>query len=182
MKIIRLTEQDIVNVVKKIISEQEIGDEGLNDEDKQLFAQLDAMGEADKYFYKDEIEKLKQKTREIRMLEKKYENELKANAFIDFLKKDEEMRKNPTIYLSKIKKPNSEIYYIIGKTLWNVSPNVKKNLAVYVGKLSDFNNDTHHPEAKRIAVEKMKKKIEKDVPKPIPEPDVLRFIVANLKK
>ncbi len=62
----------------------------------------------------------------------------------------------PKIYMYRTKKNNNDTYYFNAKVHWLLKDGTKKEIAVYVGKANDFNNDTNNSDAHFIARKKIK--------------------------
>lgn len=69
---------------------------------------------------------------------------------------------NPPVYIARTKDIKTDIEYFIAKTFIPVKGGKKKEIKVYLGKASDYNNDTKHNMAKvvgkRLLIKALKEK------------------------
>jgi hypothetical protein len=63
---------------------------------------------------------------------------------------------NPTVYVARTKDVRTEIEYFTAKTSWPMKGGKKKEVKIYLGKASDYDNDTKSKKAKIQATAKMK--------------------------
>jgi hypothetical protein len=178
-RIIRLTEQQLIAQLKKIINEQ-IFDippdlDMIENDEKEFEEKLNTMSEVDKIKYADEIKTYRQKIQNLKELLNTNKKVFEAMKHLNYLKYDNDRRENPKIYMSVIKVEGKKPF-IVGRNVWKKSNGEQDNNAVYVGSLEKFDNDKNHPEAMRIAFEKMKEKIEKKYPKEIPNLELLSHL------
>ena len=65
----------------------------------------------------------------------------------------------PTVYIARTKDTKTEIEYLTAKTFWPLIDGNLKEIKIYLGKASEFNNDTKSKKAKEQAVVKMRQTI-----------------------
>lgn len=63
---------------------------------------------------------------------------------------------DPQVYVARTKDTKTEIEYFTAKTAWPTQAGRTKEIKIYLGKASDFGNDTQNTKAKQLAVKKMK--------------------------
>lgn len=180
-KVIRLTESQLVAQIKKIINEQTYYDTDYV-EDEEFENKLNSMSDKEKIEYAREIEDLRQTERKLKELLNTHKKDIEAINYLNYLKFDRERRENPKIYLGVGKHAVTKIPYIIGKTKWRKGVKDYDDNNVYVGPLHKFDNNKDHPEAMRIAVQKMKKKLAKKYPIEEPNFELLKHIKDNMQK
>jgi hypothetical protein len=78
-------------------------------------------------------------------------------------KKQIEVARHPRVYISKTKDPKTDLYYLNCKIFFPISISEKKEVKVYIGKLSDFPNGTKDLIAKKIGTQKMRTKLKEMV-------------------
>jgi len=171
-KIIRLTESDLDRIVRRVISESM--------DDEELDNNLNSLSDKDKIKFAKEIESLRQKREKLKELERVHGKDIEALTYIQKLKDDKESRENPKVYLGVGKHAVTKLPYIIGRSVWRKGVNDFDNKSVYVGSLSKFDGNKDHPEAMKIAIDKMKKKIAKDYPIEEPNWELLKHIKDNM--
>lgn len=76
-------------------------------------------------------------------------------------KKQHEMMLNPRVYIAKTKDPKTDLYYLNCKVFFPFSISEKKEVKVYIGKMSDFPKGTKDPNAQKIGKQKMREKLKK---------------------
>jgi hypothetical protein len=174
MKIIKLTESDLNRIVNKIIKETEEDDKFLDDE-------IENMDPSEKIKYSEELASLKQAREKLAQLRKDYSKELEIIEYFKNLKDDLDKRQNPKVYLGLGKHHTSKEPFIIGRSVWKKGVNDYAHLSAYVGPLTKFNGDKNSPEAMKIAVEKIKNKINTDFPRPEKiNPEIMEFLKNNI--
>jgi hypothetical protein len=117
-----------------------------------------------KYEYQKEIGALISKSSNLAHLEEKYKDVLNE---VNQLRDDITELKNrifPTIYLGKAKHHTSKEPYIIARTPWRKGTNDYIHLRVYIGALSKFKGGMEDPEVMKIALQKMREKIQSILP------------------
>jgi hypothetical protein len=77
------------------------------------------------------------------------------------IKQQNEILQNPKVYVAKTKDPKTDIYYLNCKLFFPISISKRKEVKVYIGKLSDFPNGCNDTTAKKIGKENMKEKLKK---------------------
>ena len=78
-------------------------------------------------------------------------------------KKQIEVSRHPRVYIAKTKDPKTDLYYLNGKVFFPTSISEKKEVKIYIGKLSDFPLGTKDPIAKKIGTQKMRVKLKEMV-------------------
>lgn len=78
-------------------------------------------------------------------------------------KKQIEVARHPRVYISKTKDIKTDLYYLNCKVFFPISISEKKEVKVYIGKLSDFPNGTKDLIAKKIGTQKMRVKLKEMV-------------------
>ncbi len=63
---------------------------------------------------------------------------------------------NPTIYVARTTDIKTGKEYLTAKTSWPMKDWKRKEVKIYLGKSSDFDNDTQSPKAKELALVKMR--------------------------
>ena len=78
-------------------------------------------------------------------------------------KKQIEVTRHPRVYIAKTKDPKTDLYYLNCKVFFPISISEKKEVKVYIGKMSDFPNGTKDLLAKKIGTQKMREKLKEMV-------------------
>ena len=78
-------------------------------------------------------------------------------------KKQIEVTRHPRVYVAKTKDPKTDLYYLNCKVFFPISISERKEVKVYIGKMSDFPNGTKDLLAKKIGTQKMKEKLKEMV-------------------
>lgn len=126
--------------------------------------ELKELDEVAKVKYRNEIGSLMVKYSNLTQLEEKYKDLLQE---IDKLRGDVVELKNrlfPTIYLGTAKHHTSKEPYIVARTPWRKGKNDFIHLRVHIGAVSKFKEGINDPEVKRIALQKMRDKIQSILP------------------
>jgi hypothetical protein len=71
----------------------------------------------------------------------------------------------PPVYVARTKDPKTEIEYFNAKTFIPLKGGKKKEVKVYLGKATEFDNDTKSPKAKLLGEKLLKKAIEEKASK-----------------
>ena len=124
-------------------------------------AQID---EVAKVKFRNEIGSLILKHSDLTLIEEKYKNVLDE---IERLRKDVPELKNrlfPAIYLGTAKHHSTKEPYIVARTPWRKGTNDYIHLRVHIGSVSKFKGGINDPEVKRIALQKMREKIQSILP------------------
>jgi esterase/lipase len=74
-------------------------------------------------------------------------------------KKQLEVVSHPRVYIAKTKDPKTDLYYLNCKVFFPISISEKKEVKVYIGRMSDFPLGTKDPNVKKIGTQKMKEKL-----------------------
>jgi hypothetical protein len=77
---------------------------------------------------------------------------------LNFLQKSIHLK--PPVYVARTKDPKTEIEYFNAKTFIPIQGGAKKEIKVYLGKASDFDNDTKSAKAKILGEKLLRKAIE----------------------
>jgi hypothetical protein len=77
------------------------------------------------------------------------------------IKQQNEILRNPKVYVAKTRDPKTDIYYLNCKLFFPISISERKEVKVYIGKLSDFPKGCNDTTAKKIGKENMKEKLKK---------------------
>jgi hypothetical protein len=85
----------------------------------------------------------------------KYRNELSEikEAYIDYMQ--EWVIARPTVYVARTTDTKYDNEYFTAKTTWPSKDGKKKEIKIYLGKASDFGNDTMSERAREYAKKKM---------------------------
>jgi hypothetical protein len=78
-------------------------------------------------------------------------------------KKQIEVTRHPRVYIAKTKDPKTDLYYLNCKVFFPISISKRKEVKVYIGKMSDFPKGTKDPLAKKIGTQKMREKLKEMV-------------------
>ena len=114
--------------------------------------------------YSDEINQLIQKNSDLVAIRKEYENIFSKEKDLSV---DVEMLRGrlfPSIYFGTAKHHRTKLPFIVARSLWKKGLNDYAQLSVYVGPVSKFKNGIEDEEVKKIALEKMRKKIKEKFP------------------
>ena len=76
-----------------------------------------------------------------------------SNAIVDY--EQEWIIYHPEVYVARTKDIKTGKEYFTAKTFWMKKDGKKKEIKIYLGKSSDFDNDTLSPKAKEFATKKM---------------------------
>ena len=126
--------------------------------------ELKTLTNEDRVKYSEELKLLIQKNSDLVAIHKQYEDILNKEKV---LSKDVESLKNrlfPPIYFGTSKHHSTKEPFIIARSLYKKGTNDYAQLSVYVGAVSSFKNGIEDEEAKKIALEKMRKKIREKFP------------------
>ena len=126
--------------------------------------ELSELDEVSKVTYRNEIGSLIVKSSNLTQLEDKYKDLLQE---INKLREDVVELKNrlfPTIYLGTAKHHTSKEPYIVARTPWRKGKNDFIHLRVHIGAISKFKEGINDPEVKRLAIQKMRAKIQSILP------------------
>jgi hypothetical protein len=134
---------------------------------KKLFneiPELEKLDEVSKNEFQAEIGQLIANYSDLAHLEEKYKDILeglgKLRESVDGLRN----RLFPPLYMGVAKQKTTKQEYIVCRTPWRRGVNDFVHLRVYVGALSNFKGGKDDPEAKKIALFKMRKKIQSILP------------------
>lgn len=108
-------------------------------------ADLNKMSKAQREFWN--------KMQEILVKHKEAIHEI-SDAILEY--KRSTMIENPVVYVARTKDIKTGKEYFTAKTTWPLKDGKKKEVKIYLGKASDFNNDTQSPKAKDLALVKMR--------------------------
>ncbi len=82
---------------------------------------------------------------------------------LNFIQKS--VRLKPPVYVARTKDPKTDIEYFNAKTFVPLKGGKKKEVKVYLGKATDFDNDTKSVKAKLLGEKLLKKAIEEKASK-----------------
>jgi len=126
--------------------------------------ELKNLSDEDRIKYSAELKLLIQKNSDLVTIHKDYEKILNQEKI---LSKDVESLKNrlfPPIYFGTTKHHSTKEPFIIARSLWKKGTNDYAQLSVYIGPVANFKNGIEDEEVKRIALEKIRKKIRDKFP------------------
>ena len=87
------------------------------------------------------------------------------DATLNFLRKA--IAENPPVYIARTRDKKTDIEYFVAKTFLPLKGGKKKEVKVYVGKASDYGNDTKNEEAKfkgyNLLRTALRKKIDEEI-------------------
>lgn len=126
--------------------------------------ELNTLSEVEKSEYEDELGTLIQKTSDLLVLQVKYSDILNLEKS---LSSDVEILKNrifPSIYFGTAKHHTTKEPYIIARSMWKKGLNDYAQLSAYIGPVANFKNGVKDAEVKKIALDKIRKKIREKFP------------------
>jgi hypothetical protein len=126
--------------------------------------ELNNLNEVEKSDYADELGNLIQKTSDLMVLHTKYSDVLNLEKS---LSSDVETLKNrifPSIYFGTAKHHTTKEPYIIARSMWKKGLNNYAQLSAYIGPVANFKNGVKDAEVKKIALDKIRKKIREKFP------------------
>lgn len=126
--------------------------------------ELNTLNELQKTEYADELGTLIQKSSDLMALKSKYTEILNLEKS---LTSDVEMLKNrlfPSIYFGTAKHHTTKEPYIIARSMWKKGLNDYAQLSAYIGPVANFKNGVEDEEVKKIALDKIRKKIRDKFP------------------
>jgi hypothetical protein len=126
--------------------------------------ELKTLTDIQKEEYAIEIGSLLQITTDLITLRSKYSNILH---FEKSMSVDVEMLKNrlfPSIYFGIAKHHTTKEPYIIARSMWKKGINDYAQLSSYIGPVANFKNGVEDDEVKKIALDKIRKKIREKFP------------------
>ena len=126
--------------------------------------ELNTLNEVEKSEYEDELGTLIQKTSDLLVLQVKYSDILNLEKS---LSSDVEILKNrifPSIYFGTAKHHTTKEPYIIARSMWKKGLNDYAQLSAYIGPVANFKNGVKDDEVKKIALDKIRKKIREKFP------------------
>ncbi|MBU1012050.1 MAG: hypothetical protein KKG99_03535 [Bacteroidetes bacterium] len=91
----------------------------------------------------------------LRLLAEKYRTALNEieEAILNY--KQEWIIAEPTVYVARTRDKKTDIEYFTAKTFWPLAGGKNKEVKIYLGKASDFGDDTLNIKAKELAKSKM---------------------------
>jgi hypothetical protein len=122
------------------------------------------ISEKEKLEFSKEISLLVKKKSDLLALESEYSKILELSKT---LSQDVEILTNrlfPSIYFGTAKHHTTKEPYIIARSMWKKGINDYDQLSAYIGPVSKFKNGIEDEEVKAIALDKMRKKIQKKYP------------------
>lgn len=69
----------------------------------------------------------------------------------------------PTVYIARTRDSKTDIEYMTAKTFWPMLNGDVKEVKIYIGKASDYDNDTRSERAKKEALVKMRQTLARRV-------------------
>jgi len=93
---------------------------------------------------------------ELQKLLKKYAGTLDEIQTARINLEQELIIEEPTAYVARTTNKKSGIEYFTAKTNWPIEGGKTKEIKIYLGKATDFDNDTKNGRAKKLAIKKMK--------------------------
>jgi hypothetical protein len=134
---------------------------------KQLFDELPSIENIDEVSqveFNAELGQLISQHNNLAHLENKYKDVLEGINRQRQIVEELKNRLFPPLYMGVAKQQTSKEPYIVARTPWRKGVNDFIHLRVYVGAISNFKGGKDDPEAKKIALYKMRKKIQSILP------------------
>ena len=126
--------------------------------------ELKELGEVQQLEFTNELNSLIESLNDLLSLREKYETILLKEA--ELSKKVEELKNRifPSIYFGTAKHHTTKEPYIIARSMWKKGLNDYSQLSAYIGPVAKFPKGVNDPEVKKIALDKIRKKIQKSFP------------------
>ena len=126
--------------------------------------ELNTLNEVEKSEYEDELGDLIKKASDLMILQTKYSDilnlEKSLSSDVEMLKK----RLFPSIYFGTAKHHTTKEPYIIARSMWRRGLNDFAHLSAYIGPVANFKNGVKDEDVKKIALDKIRKKIREKFP------------------
>jgi len=126
--------------------------------------ELKELGEVQQLEFSNELNSLIESLNDLLSLREKYETILLKEA--ELSKKVEELKNRifPSIYFGTAKHHTPKEPYIIARSMWKKGLNDYSQLSAYIGPVAKFQKGVNDPEVKKIALDKIRKKIQNSFP------------------